>query len=232
MASSGTYDFTISTGEAVLAAYERVRVRAPSIRQEHMVTARREMNLLLVEFANRQVNLFKVELISTNLVSGTASYSVPGRVVMILDARVTINFGTPQATNTYITPMSRTEYASLANNQTPGRPTSYWFDRLIAPVIYPWPVPDSSGPYVLNYYACVQMQDANLPGGETPDLPYRWLDCLVAGLAYRLTLCGYSPELEERREKNYNRAWEIAAGQDVENVDIQLAPSLSSYWRS
>ena len=71
MASSGTYDFSISNGEIVLAAFERLKVFAPSIRNEHMQTARRELNFLLAEAANKQVNLWKVDLVSTPLVSGT-----------------------------------------------------------------------------------------------------------------------------------------------------------------
>lgn len=228
--ASGTYNFTITNGEGVIAAFERIRIRAPSLRQEHMETARRELNLLFVEFSNKQVNLFKVELFSTTLVSGTANYDVAGKVVMILDAWVTTNSGTPQATDLYVTPMSRTEYASLSNKQTPGRPTSYWFNRLIAPVIYPWPVPNASGPYVLNYYACVQMQDANLYGGETPDAPYLWLDAIVAGLAYRLSKT-YAPELEQQRKMDAMESWNVAATQNIENVDVMLAPSLGTYFR-
>ena len=174
MASSGAYNFALTTGQSVIAAFRRVRVFAPSLSQDHMVAAREEMNLLFVEWANKQVNLFKVELISIPLVVGTATYSVPSRVIMVLDAYLSRNFGTSTQSDLYITPLSRTEYATLSNKATPGQPSQFWLDRLIAPTITMYPVPDASGPYQLNYYACVQMQDANLPGGETPDIPYRF----------------------------------------------------------
>lgn len=195
-----------------------------------MVTARRELNLLLVEWANKQVNLFKVVQNSIPMVSGVATYPIPANVVMILDAVITTNPGTAQATDLYVTPISRTEYVSLANKLTPGRPTVYWFDRLINPVLYPWPVPDSTGPYSFNYWACIQMQDANLPGGETPDLPYLWFDALVAGMAYRLSR-SYAPQLEQIRKADAMEAWVVAATQNVENVDLFLAPTLGSYYR-
>lgn len=230
MASSGTYDFTLSNGEVVLAAYERVRVRAPSIRIEHMITARRELNLLLAEASNRQVNLWKVELMPTiPMLQGVATYAIPPRVIMILDAWIAVDNGASRI-DRYITPMSRTDYSSIAAKMTPGAPTSFWFDRLIAPTITMWPVADGSGPYTLYYYACVQMQDANLPNGETPDLPYRWLDWFTAGLAHRLARI-YAPDLEDKREKDANRAWQIAAAQDTENVNLSLAPPLSQYYR-
>jgi hypothetical protein len=194
-----------------------------------MVCAREEMNLLFVEWANKQVNLFKVELISVPMVVGTATYSVPSRVVMILDAYISRNFGTAQQTDLVISPLSRTEYSSLANKATPGQPTQFWLDRLISPTVTMYPVPDASGPYTLRYYACVQMQDANLPGGETPDIPYRWYDAFVSGLAHRLSR-PYAPDLEDKRKKDAIEAWTIAATQDVENVPLSLSPSIKSYY--
>jgi len=226
MASSGTYNFSISNGEVVLAAYERIKIFPPMLLQHHMATARRELNLLLAEAANRQVNLWKVELVTTTLVSGTDTYAVDPRTVMILDAWVT----TPQSNDLFITPMSRTEYASINNKSTPGRPTTYWFDRLISPTITLWPVPNQAG-FTLSYYRCVQMQDANLPGGETPDLPYLWLDWFIAGMSHRLARPYATPEVEKMRKADAVEAWTIAATQNTENVPMTLAPTISGYYR-
>lgn len=236
MTSSGTYDYSLSNGEAVLAAYERCRIRAPSIRQEHMLTARRELNLLFVELSNRQVNLWRVEQLSVDMVEGTATYDIPARVVMILDSYISLNDGTVDQTDRYITPISRTDYASYPTKFTQGTPNVYWFDRLISPTITMWPVPDGNGPYVYNYYACTQMQDAALAGGQTPDLPYRWLDVLVTGLAKRLAK-SYPPEgsdplaFEAARKADYDEAWGFAATQDTENVPVTIAPAISAYYR-
>jgi hypothetical protein len=226
MASSGTYDFSISNGEVVLAAFERIKIFPPMLLQHHMVTARRELNLLLAEAANRQVNLWKVDLVTTPLVSGIDTYPVDPRTVMILDAWVT----TPQSNDLFITPMSRTEYASINNKSTPGRPTTFWFDRLISPTITVWPVPNQSG-FTLSYYRCVQMQDANLPGGETPDLPYLWLDWFIAGMAHRLSRPYATTEVEKMRKADAVEAWTVAATQNTENVPLTLAPTISGYYR-
>lgn len=230
MASSGTYAFSLSLGESVIAAFERVNVRAPSLRQEHMATARREINLLFAELSNRQVNLWKVEQISLDLTDGTATYDIPGRVVMILDAYISLNDGDDDQTDLYVTPISRTQYASYASKSTEGQPTVFWFDRQIEPTVTFYPVPDGNGPYVFNYYACVQMQDAAINGGQTPDIPYLWYDVLVAGLAHRLSRV-YAPPLEEQRKKDYDAAWNYAATQNVENTPVTITPSLSSYYR-
>lgn len=229
MASSGTYGFNLANGQVTLAAYERIQIRAPSIRQEHMNSAKNELNLALVTLSNLQPNLWKVEQGSISLVAGTATYTISARTVMILDAWITTGTA-PNATDRFITPISRTEYASFSNKATQGFPTSYWFDRLITPTVTTWPVADSGGPYTLNYFFCSQEQDANLPGGETPDLPYLWLDVLVASLAYRLARI-YAPQLEQVRKQDYNEAWNIAAGQNTENVPLSLMPQISGYYR-
>lgn len=216
----------------MLAAYERLKIFAPSIVQKHMATARRELNLLLAEAANKQVNLWKVDLVTIDLVNGTETYNVPPSTVMILDAWITQNATTPSSANDlYITPVSRTEYASFSNKNTPGRPTSYWFDRLIAPTITLWPVPDATGPYTLSYYRCLQMQDANLAGGETPDIPYLWLDWFIAGMAHRLARPYSTLEVEKLRKADAVEAWTIAATQNVENTPTVFAPTISSYYR-
>src|SRR5258708_28052096 len=151
MTSSGTYDFALSTGEAVLAAFARCQVRVPELRLEHLWSARCELNLLFSELSNRQVNLWKVELLTVDLVQGTATYSVRARVVMILDSYRAINSGDSDQSNIYTTPISRTEYASYAAPQTQAPPTVFWFDRLIAPTVTFYPTPDGNGPYVWNY---------------------------------------------------------------------------------
>lgn len=239
MTSSGLYQFSISNGEAVLAAYERIKVMPPSITQKHMETARRELGLLLAAYAgNKQVNLWKVDLISTTMIVGQSTYDVDPSTVMILDAWLSQPTGNnPSSTSDFfITPVSRTEYASFSNKQTPGRPTSYWFDRLIAPTVTVWPVPNVAG-WTLKYYRCRQIQDANLAGGETPDIPVLWLDWMVAGMAHRLcrpygpTDVNLSLALEKQRKADADEAWQIAATQNVENVPVVLAPQISSYFR-
>jgi|SRR5579859_3311527 len=232
MTSSGTYNFSVSNGEVVLAAYERIKIFAPSLRAEHMQTARRELNFLLAEAANKQVNLWKVDQVSLPLINGQTTYPVDAKTVMILDAWITTGTNTPSSANDiYITPVSRTEYASFSNKLTPGRPTCYWFDRLIAPTVTLWPVPDQSNNFVLNYYRCVQMQDANLAGGETPDLPYLWIDWFVAGMAHRLARSYADAATEQVRKADAMEAWTVAATQNTENVPFTLSPRLSGYYR-
>jgi hypothetical protein len=231
MASSGTYNFALSNGGVTLAAFERIKIRAPSLRAEHMNSAQVEMNLALQgKFSNLQPNLWKVELDPITLQQSVPTYPVSPQTVMILDAYRSLNYGTPQQTDIYMTPLSRTSYASIAAKQDQGPPNSYWFDRLISPTVTLWPVPDASGPYVMNLYACVRVQDAALPGGETPDMPVLWIDALVAELAHRMARI-YATELEQARKLDAKEAWDIAAAQNTENVNLSIALNLGSYYR-
>lgn len=238
MTTSGTYAFAPSNGELVLAAYERDLIRAPSIRQEHMATARRELNLLFSAWSNKTPNLWKVIRTQTTLTAGVATYSIPANTIMLLDVSIVLNFGTAGESRRYITPIPRAEYLSYANQQTPGPPTVYWFDRLISPTVTFWPVPDNNGPYTFDYFSCLQMQDANLPAGETPDVPYRWLDAIVAELAYRFsrtyppTVPGLDPMgFRAMLKADAKESWDAAAGQDTENALVTFAPGIGTYYR-
>lgn len=196
-----------------------------------MASARRELNFIFSGWSNYTPNLWTVIRTQTVLTPGTATYSITPQTIMILDASIVLNFGTQNESRRYITPISRSEYLSYANQQSPGQPTVYWFDRTIAPTITFYLVPDSNGPYTFDYFSCLQIQDANLTGGETPNVPYRWFDAIVAGLAHRLSRI-YAPQLEPVRKTDADEAWRVAATQDIENVPLVLAASLSSYYRN
>ena len=90
MTSSGTFSFSPSNGELVLAAYERIHVRTPSIRQEHMLSARRELNFMFSSWSNKSPNLWEVLRTQATLTQGTASYDIPGKTIMILDASIVL----------------------------------------------------------------------------------------------------------------------------------------------
>ena len=228
--SSGTYSFSASNASIVLSAFERLQIRLPSLRQEHFDTAKREFNFMLSQLSNLGPNLWEVELVSQALTQGTSTYAVNPKVIMVLDVYISLNQGQASQTDRFIEPMSRTEYASIAQKQIQGFPAVFWYDRLINPTLTLWPVPDNNGPYTMNYYAFTQMQDANLPNGETPDVPYRWLDALVAGMTHRLSRT-YAPPLEQLRKADAKEAWEIAATQDTEGTPMSFAPMISSYYR-
>lgn len=152
-------------------------------------------NMLCARWSNQGVNLWAVDLVTTPLVTGTATYPVDGNTVMILDAYVQ-NDDSGANIDRIILPVSRTEYASYPNKEQQGFPTVYWFDRLISasrstgsagPTVTLWPVPNTdNGPQYLKYYRVRQIQDSALTNGQTVEIPYLWLEAFAYGLAMRL----------------------------------------------
>jgi len=230
MTTSGTTAYNPSLGDLTLYAFNLCGIRNTALAQEHMTSARIAANLMLSNWANRGVNLWKVDLVTVNLVTGTSTYSVDPSTVMILDAYVTTtNSGVN--TDRIILPVSRTEYASYPNKQQQGFPTIYWFDRLINPTVTIWPVPNTSnGPATLSYYCVTQIQDSNFTNGQTVDIPYRWLDAFATGLAERLAMI-WSPALVQLLKTSADEAYNIVAPQDTEYVSMYISPQISGYYR-
>ncbi len=185
--------------------------------------------MLSSEWSNKQVNLWKVQLNSQALTQGTSAYTLPANVVMVLDAYRSTQQGTTSQTDIFMTPISRDDYAAYPMKQTQAPPTQYYFDRQITPTVTLYPVPDNGGPYFLNYYACINVQDANLPGGETPNIPNRWFDAMCAGLAWRVSRV-YAPDKTANLKTEYTEAWTVAATADIENVPIRIIPKFGGYW--
>lgn len=229
MTTSGTYAFNPSLTDLTLLAYARCGVRRTAVVREHMEDARLEMNLMLAEMANKGPNLWSVVLHTEALLPGIATYDVPPQAVMILDAFISTTTG-GVATDRIISPVSRTEYASYPNKDQRGYPSVFWFDRQISPAITLWQVPDDTQIYTLKYYMYTQMQDAGLAGGINADMPYRFIDAFVAGLAVRLAQI-YAPDRLQMLRAEADRTWAIAASQDVENVPMYITPGLNGYFR-
>jgi hypothetical protein len=230
MATSGTYTFNPSLGELVLYAFNLCGVRNTALLQEHFESARMASNLMLSRWSNQGVNLWKVDLVTTTLTTGTSTYSVDADTVMILDAYVTTDQSGTDI-DRIIMPISRTEYASYPNKEQQGFPTVFWFDRLLSPTVTIWPVPDTStGPQYLKYYRVRRIEDSALTNGQQVDIPYLWLECFAYGLAQRLAMI-WAPDKVQILKPMADEAYAIAAEQNIETAQQYISPMVSSYFR-
>jgi hypothetical protein len=230
MATSGTYGFDPALGELTIYAFNLCGLRATSLLQEHMQSARMASNMLLARWSNQGVNLWKVDLVTIPLVTGQATYSVPGNTVTMLDAYVT-NDQTGENIDRIIMPISRTEYASYPNKEQQGFPTVFWFDRLISPSVTLWPVPNvDNGPSTLSYYRVTQIEDANLQNGLTVDIPYLWMEAFSYALATRLAQI-WAPDKVALLKPFADESYQIAADQNVETAQQYISPMISGYFR-
>jgi hypothetical protein len=238
MATSGTYTFNPSLGELTIYAFNLCDIRATALLQEHMESARMATNMMLANWANRGVNLWAVDLQTVNLVQGQSVYTVPDNTVVLLDAYCTITTGA-NPIDRVILPISRTEYASYPNKEQQGFPTVFWFDRLApasrstgsaGPSVTIWPVPDGTSAQTMSYYRVRQLQDSNLAGGQTVEIPYLWLEAAAYGLAQRLAL-QYNPAKLEFLKPLADEAYQIAAEQNVETAQQYISPQIQGYFR-
>ena len=230
MTTSGTYNFNPGLGEITLYAYNLIGVRNTAVLQEHMEAARMATNMMLARWANQGVNLWKVDLVTTPLVTGQATYAVDAKTVVILDAYVQ-NDDSGANIDRIILPISRTEYASYPNKEQQGYPTVFWFDRLLSPTVTLWPVPNTdNGPQSLKYYRVTQIQDAGLQNGQTVDIPYLWLEAFAYGLALRLAQI-WRPEFVMTMKPFADESYQIAADQNVETAQQYISPMISGYFR-
>jgi hypothetical protein len=228
--TSGTSAFNLDLNDIIEEAFERCGVEVRT-GYEHR-TARRSLNLLTIEWANRGINLWTIEQGSIPMVQGQIVYTLPVDTIDLLDQVIRTQSGVNQ-TDINISRISVSTYATIPNKNTQGRPIQVWIDRqsgateptgVAAPEIYVWPTPDQSNFYTFVYWRLRRIQDAGT-GTSTQDIPFRMLTCLVAGLAYYLSL--KIPEAANRIEMlkmAYEEQWLLASSEDREKASLRLAP--------
>ncbi len=226
MATSGTSDFNMNFAEVAEEAWERAGREMRS--GYDLRTARRSMNLLTIEWANRGINMWTITEGSQVLTKGTASTPIASGIDMVDILEQTIEptgDGTTAQNALTISRMSVSDYANITNKTAEGRPNKMYLERgTDSNVGYFWPVPDKS--YTLKYWYLRRIQDAG-EGNFTPDMPYRFLPCLVAGLAYYIAM--KTPELSGRvmmLKDIYDEQFELAASEDRTKVPARFVPRI------
>jgi hypothetical protein len=223
MATSGVSNFNLDLAEIVEEAFERV---GSELRSGYdLRTARRSLNLLFADWANRGLNMFTYEQGSIPLVAGTATYNLPEDTVDLLEHVIRTGAGNvaTQADLT-ITRISVSTYATIPNKLQQARPIQIWIERLNTPRVTVWPVPDNVQPYTLVYWRLRRIQNAG-EGVNTMDMPFRFLPCMVAGLAYYLAM--KVPTGLERLpilKAQYDEAWQLASEEDREKAAVRFVP--------
>ena len=224
MTTSGTTSFNLDLVELVEEAFERC---GSELRTGYdLKTARRSLNLLFADWANRGVNMWTFEQGSITMIPGQATYTLPADTVDLLEHVIRTGAGNAatQADLT-ITRISVSTYATIPNKLAQARPIQVWIERLQpAPRITVWPIPDSSQTYTFVYWRMKRIDDAG-DGVNTMAVPFRFIPCMVAGLAYYLAL--KLPNAIDRLmllKQQYDDAWQLAAGEDQEKAPIRFVP--------
>jgi len=219
MATSGTVAFRPDVEEIITESFERCGVDIQARTGDHAISARRSINLLFSEFANRGINYWTLSQNTLPLVNGTTSYTLPVGTIDILDAVIR---DSSSNTDQIINRITIQDYNQLPNKDTAGKPSQYMIDRQYTPVIYFWSVPNTST-YSLVYWAMNQLEDVTL-SNQDADIPYRWNDTICAGLASKLAM-KYAPEKFQLLNEMYERSFNFAASSDNDGVSLRVQPT-------
>ena len=222
MSTSGTAVFFPSIVEMVEEAYEQAGLEMRS--GYDLRTARRSLNLLSLEWANRGVNLWVIDQQAIPLIQGLDTYALPLDTIDVIE----MVLRTPSG-NTYndisIQRMSVETYATIPNKSNQGRPVQVWINRQEAPSMVVWPIPNMNNQYTLVYWRLRRIQDTGVNGELTMDIPQRFLPPMIAGLAYKLAL--KSPDAASRLpalKQEYESLWMDASTEDREKTPLRLVP--------
>ena len=223
MSTSGTSTFNLDLAEIVEEAFERCGAELRS--GYDLKTARRSLNLMFADWANRGVNMWTFEQGSQVLTPGVATYPLPADTVDLLEHVIRTGAGSAatQADLT-ITRISVSTYATIPNKLQQARPIQIWIERLDTPQFTVWPVPDNSQTYTLVYWRLRRIQDAG-NGVNTMDVPFRFINAMVAGLAYYLAMKipGADGRLQVLKQQ-YDEAWQLASEEDREKAAVRFVP--------
>lgn len=225
MTTSGVATFNLDLSEIVEEAFERC---GSELRSGYdLRTARRSLNLLFADWANRGVNMWTIDSGTLNLVPGTATYALPADTVDLLEHVIRTGAGNSatQADLT-ITRISVSTYASIPNKLQQARPIQVLVNRQAsAPSVTVWPVPDNSQAYQFVYWRLRRLQNAG-DGSNTMDVPFRFIPAMVSGLAYYLSmkLPNVSSERMMTLKAQYDEAWELASTEDREKASVRFVP--------
>jgi hypothetical protein len=220
MATSGVATFNPDFVEIIDEAYERCGIESRT--GYDLRTARRSLDFMFAEWASRGLNLWTIEQRTLVLVPGTPQYALPLDTVNILSAVIRTGTGQNQQDVT-IDRISRAEYLHVPNKNTQSRPAQYYVERATAPQLFVYPAPDATQPYTFQYYTIRRIQDAGV-ASNTADVDFRFLPCLVAGLAYYLAL-KKAPDRIELLKALYEDEFQRAAYADRDTASVFLLPA-------
>jgi hypothetical protein len=219
MTTSASRDFELDVAEYVEEAFERCGLEVRT--GYDLKSAKRSLNLLLADWANRGLNQWTIKQRSLALVTGTGNYEILPDVIDILSVIVRRD-----NTDYSLSRLSRDGFLTLPNKTTQGRVNQFFLDRQITPNLNLWPVPENNTD-VVYYDALTRMDDADIYT-NTMEVPFRFYPCLAAGLAYYLAL-KKAPNRVQMLKAVYEEEFDRAAVEDRDRSSFNVAPKFDYY---
>jgi len=238
MTTSGTANFNLDISDLVEEAFERC---GSELRSGYdLRTARRSLNLLTVEWANRGVNLWTIEQGAIPMVTGQSTYDLPIDTIDLMDMVIRTGSGQNQI-DINISRIAEPTYVTIPTKNALGRPIQVWIQRLSgattptgvqSPKITVWPTPNDPGSqYTFVYWRLRRIQDAGNSGTQTMDIPFRFLNCMVAGLSYYMAMKIVTVDPGRRAElkMDYEQQLQMAQDEDRDKSPVRFVPRAMFY---
>ena len=219
MATSSSTNFELDVAEYIEEAFERCGLEAKT--GYDLQTARRSMNIMLAEWANRGLNQWTIEQRTQALTANDSEYSLGTDLIDILSLVVRRS-----GTDFTMTRISRDSFLNLPNKTSTGRPTQYFLDRQITPNLKLFPTPENSTDVIV-YDALTRIQDADAQV-NTMEIPFRFFPCLTAGLAYYIAM-KRAPDRIQLLKTVYEEEFERAMAEDRDRSAFNVVPKLDYY---
>ena len=221
MAVSDSTDFELDVAEYIEEAFERCGLEVRT--GYDLKSAKRSLNLMLAEWANRGLNQWTITQTTQALTSGTATYNLNTNVIDILSIVVRRS-----STDFAMERISRSTYLGIPTKSTTGRPNQFFLDRQITPVLKIWPTPENSTDTII-FDALTRMDDADT-FINTMDMPFRFFPCLAAGLAYYISM-KRAPNRTQMLKAVYEEEFQRAMTEDRDRASFNVVPQYE-YFRS
>tara|TARA_R100000935_G_scaffold48701_1_gene73426 strand:+ start:105 stop:773 length:669 start_codon:yes stop_codon:yes gene_type:complete len=219
MALSGSTDFELDVADYIEEAFERCGLEVRT--GYDLKTAKRSLNLLFADWANRGLNQWTIEQRSFTLTASDGEYVLDNDVVDILSLvvrRSGIDYSLDR--------ISRDTYLNIPSKTTTGRPTQFFVDRQITPNLKIWPLPENSTDLIV-FNALTRLDDADTYV-NTIGVPFRFYPALAAGLAYYIAI-KKSPDRIQMLKPIYEEELARAMDEDRDRASFRVAPDLRNY---
>ena len=220
MSLSGSTNFEPNVTEFIEEPFERCGLELRT--GYDLKTARRSINLMLAEWANRGLNQWTIEEGTQTVTQGTNSYTLNSNIIDVLDVVLRRTVNTTQ-TDISMNRLSRSEFLNIPNKTTQARPSQFFLEKSNTPILKVYPAPENSTD-ILVFNKLVRMDDAD-SAINTMDMPFRFYPCFTAGLAYYISM-KRAPEKTPMLKTVYEEEFRRAADQDEDRASLRIRPNV------
>lgn len=221
MATSSSTNFELDVADYIEEAFERCGLEVRT--GYDMKTAKRSLNLMLAEWANRGLNQWTIVQRTQALTQGTQEYALATDTIDILSLVVRRS-----DTDFALQRVSRDQFLNIPTKTTQSRPTQFFLDRQVTPNLKVWPTPENSTD-TLVFDVLTRMDDADT-FTNTLDMPFRFFPCLAAGLAYYISI-KRAPNRAQLLKAMYEEEFERAMTEDRDRASFNVVPQYE-YFRT